>query len=335
MSRNPDIVHNGSGYSMKSEEISLWQNIEYVMCAIADALSSGQEVTLQQQVPELPSEYGYGRSHTMEKFARKCVIKSLNAFQRYLGYCAYAASGSQITETLGGYSKFYADAWVLGIQQKVCPKDPDIHVLVKLLLSSLWHMRAAGNHTGVVVGFQEEFDYTEVLRMYEAEVPVYVAWPGPNINPYTPFYQSHNLKTFFPEPKLFQALENPRASEPAATSQPIRYGPPPPARDSRTYDHPMDYIRQRLRDIPGELEASPRKQAMLDRLNSALKFSGIGSAKFHRFDSIIVVDSQTGQQKERWTRNELPNHEARLCFEDCETTQLWYVRFPHSRFFPL
>jgi len=334
MSRNPEIIHNGSGYSIKSDEISIWQNIEFVMVTVANAFSSGQQVTLGQRVPEPPSQYGYERTHTQEKFARKCAIKSLNAFQRYLGYCAYAAAGAHSHAPLGDFARFYNDEWVSGIYKQFDLKDPDVHILAKFLLASLWKMRTSGNHTGVVVSFQEEYSYPTVQMMQGSKVPVYVAWPGPGVNPYVQFHQHHCLNDYIPGPELFQALENPHTPQPTAAAQHTQYGPPPAAHDSRTYDHPLDYVKMRLQHIPAQFDALPEnsKRSAMDRLRSALKHSSSGGATFFRFESLTVIDNQTGQEKQCWFRDRLTLHEVREYFEDPEPSHLWHVHFVYFRF---
>lgn len=89
MSTDPLIIHDKSGYRLTDEEISLWRNVEYVIWTSALALQNGLCFPLEQQVPFPPSKYGYAQRHSQERFARKCALKSLHAFQRLLAYCSY------------------------------------------------------------------------------------------------------------------------------------------------------------------------------------------------------------------------------------------------------
>lgn len=332
MSRQPDIIYDGSTYRLNAEQMALWQNIEFVMVTVSKATGSGHLVSLEHREPHPPSSYGYTRSHSQLKFARKCVLKSLNAFQRLLAYCSYSITQSGLSSTLGPYARFYSDSLVSEFYNKFDPQSPDLHILAKLLLSTLWKMRCYGNYTGVVINYDDDYDYVAVTNMFHSNVPIYVAWPGPNINPYENFRQHHHLKDFIPNPELFKALESPPTLQPAAvpTLPAIRYGVPPAPHVATIYDHPTDYVKKRLQEIPNQLETSPNKQSMLGRLASARRFSGLGRAKLFRFDSITVTDEETGQEKVRWTRTLLTKHEAKQCFDDVDTSSIWYALFISS-----
>jgi hypothetical protein len=331
MSCNPVIIHDGSGYSLKKEEISMWQNVEFVMLTIAKALGSGVLTPLEQRDPHPPSEYGYTRSHSQEKFARKSATKSLNAFQRLLGFCAYAVAESPSWKPIGDHRQFYSDRWISGLYDRLDPKNPDLHILAKLLLSSLWKMR--DNHTGVVVNYREEYDYPAVSRMIEYNVPVYVAWPSRGVNPYAKFRHSQYLDQLRPKAEHFEDLETPRSPEPITASLPAAMtstthrNPPPATANQATYDHPLDYVKRRLALIPAELENSPRRQAMLDRLASALRHSNIGSAKFYEFECVVFTDQQTGRAKAGWVRNQLEKRSSKELFEEVDNRRLWHVYF--------
>lgn len=318
LSYSPDIIHDGHGYRLKPEEVTLWQNIEYTLLAVSAALSPGQLTSLNYHEPEPPSAFGYARSHSQLKFAKKCVIKSLNAFQRLLGYCSYIAAESEPFET--NRAQFYSDAWVSDLYHKLEPRrQQELHITTKRLLYTLWDVRKSRNFTGVVVGYDKEYDYPAVRRMEAYGVPVYVAWPNPESNPYIPFYQHHLLAHFLPPAELFRDLE----AVPAARTSVVRYGIPPAPKDSATYDHPMDYVRLRFEKIPAELENHPHKQSMMDRLASARKSASLGSAQFYEFDQVTVPNKQTGQQRERWTRALLTKHQAKEWFEYAEGRHLW------------
>jgi hypothetical protein len=329
MSSNPVIIHDGSGYSLKKEEISMWQNVEFVMLTVAKALGSRSLTPLEQQDPHPPSEYGYTRSHSQEKFARKSATKSLNAFQRLLGFCAYVAAESPSWKPIGDYRRFYSDIWVSELYDRLDPKSPDLHILAKLLLSSLWKMR--GNHTGVVVGYNEGYDYPAVSRMVEYNVPVYVAWPSRGVDPYLRFPQNKYLDEFRPKVEHFEDLEIPRSPEPATAPLPMTpaayHNPPPTLTNRVTYDNPLDYVTRRLALIPAELDSSPRRQAMLDRLASALKHNNIGTARFYEFECVVVTDRQTGRAKVGWVRNQLGKKLGKEIFEDVDNRHLWHVCF--------
>lgn len=327
MSRKPNIIHGSTGYRLDDEQMALWQNVEHVMLTVSKAAGSGQLVSLDHREPESPSKYGYTRGHATPKYAQRCASKSLNAFQRLLGYCAYSMAGYLSTEPLGPDFAFYSDRQISHFYQKLDPKNPDVHILAKLLFSSLWKMRRSHNHTGVVVAYEDDYDYAAVGRMLGQNVPVYVAWPGPGINPYMRFRRHHLLKDFIPQPEHLKALESPPTLQPAAVSSrpAVNYGVPPTAKVTRTYDHPLDYVTERLEKIKGQLEQSPDKQRMLDRLASASKRPSLGKAAFFRFDSITVVDEQTGQKKVCWTRNSLSKSEAREYFDDDHRSNLWYA----------
>lgn len=309
----------------------MWQNVEYVMVAASDALTHGQLFSLDHAIPLPPSKYGYTRSHTQEKFAKKCVMKSLNAFQRLLGYCSFASAGGTL-ENLGGDSKkFYTDFWVSDLYKKLDAKNPDVHILTKLLVSTLWTITKARNYSGVVINYAEAYDYFAVEKMYSFGVPIYVSWPGPGPNPYRSFRQHHYLEPYFPTDEQLKTLETPPSTPtPVAQTSTIRYGVHPPAKTPKAYDHPLDYVKRRIQEIPGELARSPHRQAMLDRLASALKLVRMGSAKYFRFESTTVFDERTGGQKVCWVREELTKHYAKEDFQSAESRNLWYAFCPFS-----
>lgn len=311
----------------------MWKNVEFVMITVSNALSSGRLDPLQFKDPHYPSDYGYMRNHTQSKFAQKALTKSLNAFQRLLGYCAYAMGFMTESATLGSYGRFYSDTWVSELYKKLDFKDPDVHILAKLLLSTLWQMGKSGNHAGVVVPYERECDYRAVITMFYANVPVYVAWPGPGTNPYTQYSRHERLQDFIPKPEHFEALERSPIPEPATTltlaasTSVVRYGIPPAFDFSRTYDHPTDYLKLRLEVIRVDFKESPNRGVMSSLLKSASKRANIGSAKLFRFESIDVIDEQTGQEKQRWVRTVLTKAEAQSWFESADDNHLWYAPF--------
>jgi hypothetical protein len=270
VSRNPDIIYDGTGYRLNDEQMALWQSIEFVMLTVSKAAGSGQLVSLEHQEPEPPSSYGYTQGHAQSKFAKKCVIKSLNAFQRLLGYCAYSVAEPTSLAPLSAHARFFSDRWVSDLYQKFDPKNPDVHTLTKLLLSTLWKMQSSGNHAGIVLNYEDDYDYSTLECMSWRNVPVYVAWPGPSMNPYTRFRRHHYLKDFLPKPEQFKALESPPTLQPAtvpafvAETPAVRYGIPPTPEDTKTYNRPVNYVTQRLQEIPEQLEQSSNKQSMLD-----------------------------------------------------------------------
>jgi len=209
MALRPDVIHDGSGYKLRDDQMSLWQNIEYVMVIVSELLGSRQLVSLNHQVPHYPSRYGYTRSHTQEKFARKAVLKSLNAFQRLLAYCSYCMTGvvcrDPVAESRGFYSGDYG---VSDIYKALDPKQPDLHILTKNLLSSLQDITTSRNFTGIVINHTEGYDYCAVEHMVHHGVPVYVSWPDSGSNPYINYHQHQKLKDFYPTPEHFAALES-------------------------------------------------------------------------------------------------------------------------------
>lgn len=342
VSPNFEVIHDKSGYKLSDEVINMWQNVEFIMIEVSKALFSRQLVPLEQQQPAYPSEFGYARGHVLPEYATRCARRSLNAFQRLLGYCAYAMAGA-LPGALGDHSGSYADILVSDLYKKLERSGQEASVLAKLLFTSLWRMRASRNHVGVVVNYGEAYDYVAVGRMFDRKVPVYVAWPSPGVNPYVAqkFPQHHNLNDFIPTAEHFEALERLSTSDtvigfsPAANAATIRYGvPPAPTRSLTYYNHPMDYVALRLETMQQELDSSSQKQRMLDRLRSALKLENIGSAKFFRFDAVEVTDERTGQRVERWVRTVLSKADATNEFEAAEGRELWYVPFASSSLLP-
>jgi hypothetical protein len=64
---------------------------------------------------------------------------------------------------------------------------------------------------------------------------------------------------------------------------------------------------------------------MQDRLQSAQKFTSIGSASYYTFEQVAVADERAGELKERWIRKLLTRHEALEHFQYVDNAELWYV----------
>jgi len=325
-------TYDGLSYGLSKDQVNLWQNVESVMLATAKALGSGQLVSLEHQIPLPPSQYGYMRTYGQSKPAKVSLMKSLNAFQRLLAYCSYSLAGASSLDPVGeDCAQFYSDRWLSDLYNKLDLKEPDVHILAKLLLSTLWQIRTTRNFTGVVVNHAEEYDYLAVKRMLGHNVPVYVSWPDSSTNPYESFHQHHHLKRFRPTPEQFRALEPPTTPQPVMVPAPvaetptIRHDVPPTNKHPETYGHPLEYVEMRLRLIETELQQSPNKQSLLSRLESARRFTSLGSAKYYRFECVSVIDVQTGQEKNRWTRVCLSKHDALEDFQFVKNRHLWYA----------
>lgn len=325
----PDIIHDGSGYRLKDDEMSTWQNVEYVMDVVAKLLGSRQLVSLDHRIPHPPSRYGYTRVHTQERFARKSAIKSLNAFHRLLAYCSYCMSGVVWRESVAESRGFYAGYSDADLYKGLDEAESNLHILAKNLLSSLRDIANSRNFTGIVVNYAEDYDYRAVEHMISCGVPVYVSWPSPNSNAYARVYQRQVIKDFRPTPEQFAAWES-RIPHPEAPLVPTLNTPTthcgflPTTEPLETYAHPLDYVKLRLQNIPAELDGSPNKQAMVDRLRSASRLVRLGSAKYFQFEAVTIIDADTGLEKTRWVREELTRHYARIGFECAYDNHLWY-----------
>ena len=335
MTYPPRVYHDGSGYSLAKEEIALWQNIEFVMHKVAGAAGHRQAVSLNHLEPASPSAFGYAKSHRMEKFARRCALKSLNAFQRLLGYCSYCMAGIISYSTLGDHGKFFTDGDLAHrFYGKFSGLSSDVYILARSLLATLRQMKDEGNHAGVVVTYRNGlYDCTAVTNMLYHNVPVYVEWPEVIGDPYRGYSQPRELDKFRPSPEAMEALRNPPMPEPAAAPIILPTAPAtrglflPAAETQEAFDHPMDYVKLRLQNIPGEISRSARPQSMKDRLASALKHQNLGSAGFFEFNRITVVDQATGQERVRWVREKLTKADAMNFFEGVDSCRLWHVAF--------
>jgi hypothetical protein len=147
------------------------------------------------------------------------------------------------------------------------------------------------------------------------------------------------LSPWFPSPGLLKDLENipnsietathsiPSVLKPAATSTSALLVPDHAfhlsSNNQPTYNHPMDYVKQRLQRFSSEFEPSPLKQNIQDRAQSAGTFTNIGTAGFFKFENLKLVDNRTGEEKEYWIRTRLTRHYAKLDFEDADPHELW------------
>lgn len=325
MSTNPNITHNGSGYKLDDEQISLWGNIEYVLCAAISAIGAGRICPLEQREPFRPSEYGYMLTHSQLKFAKKCMTKSLNAFQRLLGYCSYliASRTYKSTETNPNNPEPSLEQLFSVVYSRLDSTARNSHILAKHLFRTLSEIHASRNFAGIALRCTGQYDFPAVNAMYRYGVPVYVSWPSTGRNPYHSLHQGHYIKRWIPSslpeaPEQTPTLPTSVTTPPPLDPPPI-YGTQPFAKKVQTYGHPMDYVNERVKKIPMELENSPHKQAMLDRLQSSKSFANLGSAKYYRFESTTVHDGQ----KERWFRELLTRHDALRDLELTDSCHLW------------
>jgi hypothetical protein len=329
MSTDPTIIHGPSGYKLSDDDISLWRNVEYVISTAIRALQTDRLLPLGHQEPRPPSEYGYTRVYSQEKFSRKAVMKSLNAFQRLLAYCSYSLAGRCCSpdplKPAGNIEEVFSLVY-----QQLDQSSSGVHILAKDLYWTLHEIYSTRNFTGIVVAYSEQYNFPAVNSMYHHRVPVYISWPF-NRNPYLKFDQSFYIRRWLPLLSMVQKFE-----QPPHPSGPLNNPPNPTPLSSitykQTYDTPMDYVNKRCKEIPDELARSPNKQSMQDRLRSAQKITSIGKASYYTFEQVTVV-SQTGEMKERWVRKLLTRHEALEHFEDVDNAELWYdhlFRFPFS-----
>ncbi|KAF9790256.1 hypothetical protein BJ322DRAFT_1103923 [Thelephora terrestris] len=262
MSTNPNITHNGSGYKLDDEQISLWGNIEYVLCAAISAIGAGLEV------------------------CKKCMTKSLNAFQRLLGYCSYliASRTYKSTETNPNNPEPSLEQLFSVVYSRLDSTARNSHILAKHLFRTLSEIHASRNFAGIALRCTGQYDFPAVNAMYRYGVPVYVSWPRPLHQTLDSFLITRGPRT---NPTLPTSVTTPPPLDP-----PPIYGTQPFAKKVQTYDHPMDYVNERVKKIPMELENSPHKQAMLDRLQSSKSFANLGSAKYYRFESTTIHDGQ-------------------------------------------
>lgn len=128
-----------------------WRNVEYVMHESIKALQAGRLLSLEHKEPLPPSAYGYTRGHSSERFAKKSVIKSLNAFQRLLAYCSYALAschwrGDRLHTRLDDFQSTFS------VVYKNLPGSA--HILAKRLFQTLWEVYTSSNFTGIVVRWE-------------------------------------------------------------------------------------------------------------------------------------------------------------------------------------
>lgn len=351
MSANPHVTRHSSGWKLTDEDIALWHAVETVMINTAAVLQEGSLHPLEQVAPLPPREYGYARAHTQEKFARKSITKSLNAFQRLLGYCSYSLANS--TNVHRVKQDLYSERWSMaGVYRSLGFAVESIHILVKNLFFTMEEMKRNGNFAGIVVDYTVGYDCSMLGTMLTGGVPVYLSWPGAGPNPYLDqrkFPRNHIIKSLFPKNEVLQELEDipkPMKTLPCnftdttalATSiptvpdttiptivdaSPHSTGYRSNSRMGKLYNHPLDYVHLRLPLVRSELESSADRQRMKDRAKSAKSFSSLGTAKYYVFDSHDVVDQHIGKEGVLWSRTLLTRHDALGHFEDANPRHLW------------
>ena len=335
MSTKPEIFYDGSGYRLKEEDIRLWEIVEGVMVATRDILQRGALLSLSHVTPRPPSDYGYKRTHAKERFARTSVTKSLNAFQRLLGYCCFAyASCRNIAATRESLtSPGLPEKTVSEVYSSGGWEVPGLDIVMKNLLSTLEEVQRTKNFAGIVLKYTEQYSFPSLSVMANHGVPIYVSWPGDGPNPYLGYHQHHHVKAWVPTGQLFRELEN--TSDPIETAIPPTTYDPGPATIPRpvsssttTYAHPMDYVNLRRRAIRSLLESTScsasQRQSILDREKSAQRVTDRGrKSGYYIFESCTVVDERTQRKRVVWTHRAVSRHQAVTDFEYADPRHLW------------
>ena len=225
------IIHDGSGWRLRDEDILLWCSVEFVMLKTIMAIGSRQLVSLDHVVPHWPEVFGYKRLHSAEKFAHRAKTASLNAFQRMLAYCSYMIANTTILRVSPDQEKFQlllSNPGQMDHLFKVIGSDApdtDIHVIVKFLWATLSEIHRTSNFIGVVVHYQKPYDYPSVRAMKRHGVPVYVCWDSTlKLETYSKYNQHHMLQDWAPNSNDFRALQQP---PPSIINQPPLNNKPP------------------------------------------------------------------------------------------------------------
>ena len=339
MSTNLEVIRGSKGWGLSDEEVAVWRNVECIMAKTADILESSQLVGLEFTKPYPPSCYGYTKAHLKPEFAKKSLVKSLNAFQRYFGYCSFLMAGSHsLTNTLKAHLYSGDLTIVAKIYQNFDSAASEALILAKYLLLSLWEAHKTRNFTGIVLRHCEEYDLSVLYKMKAYGVPIYVSWPVPLID--YPFYNCARLNAWWkPNSEEIEALERPseanrtwkapcdsrKTSEATFNAAGAVAGRvvPPSARDVCVYVDPLEYVSQRDKAFDEELKSNPERQAVLDRLKSSQTFTNLGRAAYYAFEDFSVPDDRTGGERRLWRRTKLTKHDALSHFQGVDNRHLW------------
>lgn len=335
MSTKPEIIHDGSGYRLKEEDIRLWEIVERVMVTACGAFQKNALLSLGHVTPQPPSEYGYKRTHAKEKFVRTSATKSLNAFQRLLGYCSfsYASCRNHVAIRESLESLDLPHDTISSIYHDVGSDTPGLDIVMKNLLSTLGEVQRTRNFAGIALNYAEQYSFPSLDTMAKHGVPTYVSWPGNGPNPYLKYHQHHYVRPWVPTDLLLQKLELENASDPTRTTilsthsvpRPVITLPPVPSA-TVAYAHPMDYVDLRRRAIRSLLEScsASQRQTILDRERSAQRLTDRGkNTRYYIFWSHVIVDEQTRRERVVWTRNAINRHQATAEFECADPRHLW------------
>lgn len=333
-----EIIYTGLGWKLRDQDILLWSSVEFVMLKLIEVAGSGRLTSLDHITPDWPEAFGYKRLHSAKKFAAKAKTASLNAFQRMLAYCSYTIASAS-TLALSSVKEEYRcllfhPEQVDSLFKKIDAGAPDteIHVLVKFLWATLGEIRRTSNFAGIVVHHHKDYDYPSVRAMHRYNVPVYTCWDNTlRLHSYSQYHQHHILKDWAPSPDDFRALEHSPSPtvDRSKTSNSSRYGLPPPVELTQRLLDPMDYVRQRKRDIEAKLATSDKGQSMRSRQSSAIKFGSRSHRGAHVYElkREEEVDQSTGEKIVYWERRRLDRTIATDTYEFVSPSQLWWVLF--------
>ena len=343
------IISTGSGWKLRDEDIQRWSSVEFVLQKTISIVGGGQLSDLEHVVPHWPSFFAYDRLHSLEAFARKSKMASLNAFQRMLAYCSYATSYACAKGQAGSqdHDQYFSNPSMAEDLFKRFGENAagsNIQILLKFLWATLGEIHRSRNFVGIAVSYHRQFYYPAVRIMASYGVPVYVRWhESSKLQSYVNFDQHYMLKDWVPSLDDFKILQPlppaansypPLPSENLPTtdsaSHPLPAQRPGSTKPKNLFTDPMEYINQRKASIQKMFENSEATQQMKDRQKAAARF-GYRSRKgafVFEFQRVDVVDPNTGNKSVAWERKKLTRYEGQLTYNAAFSTQLWYDPIP-------
>jgi len=341
MNRSPGIKVVELGFVVDPSAVTHWSNIESVIRITIDKVRV-DATTCQHQPPPYPLSFGYTRTFKKRKQASEAAKKSLLAFHHMLAYCSYVVASSRTLHlSHSQHRHLYENPTEVATLFKKINDSSSSHVLLKLLWSSLGEIRQTRNFAGVVVTYDQPYDYESVRDMHRYGVPIYIRWSGYHrFQTYSSSPRGEILAQWRPSADSFTTLGQPQHPTHPQPSTPSTPQPPPPPEPSTSSTQrpplppppvildrhvgvdPWQYVESRK----AKIAATPNKpQSWLDREVSARSFAQPGryGSRVYQFTSVGVVEEGTGKETQVWERAVLTRAEALSLWNGVKSRNLW------------
>jgi len=267
------IERVGICYRLSAAVREKWRDLEYSFLIVAQELLSqapGGLFPLESRYFPFPHTYGYLRDHTRERAARKCAMRSRDAFIPLMALCSMGISFYTATLVTHGDEP----RWV-----KILVNERKIHPewVQQLQNSPIADFSERVPRVGVVVDVHECQWLEQMRRLVRVKIPTWFVWstldkslrcsPNPHIKIYFPnraqvqaAIENHQRQTLAPPLPTEQLFPLPSGPMAGNTSSDQHFPQPNPGSRQRYGETWQDFFaRQATRHEKPERKRTPSR----------------------------------------------------------------------------